>query len=90
METVAESRCCRELEPVAATMEAEDVHSCITDYPGFHSGCLDVRVLQITYLAYKDQYGDMQQDKNRCRNMRNSLFYFLTFKTYLLLFLVFS
>ena len=72
METAAESRCCREIEQVAAAMEA-GVHSCTTDYPGFQSGCPDVWVLPIACLAYKDQYGDMQQDGNRYRNIRSSL-----------------
>ena len=50
-----------------------DVYSCITDHPGSWSDCLDVLVLRIAYLAYKEQYGDMQQDRNRYRNVRTSL-----------------
>ena len=73
METATESRCCREIERVVATMEAEDVHSCITDHPGSRSDCLDVLVLRIAYLAYKEQYDGMQQDGNRYRNMCSSL-----------------
>ena len=72
METVTESRCCQEIEQMAATMEA-GVHSCITDHSGSRSDCLDVLVLRITYLAYKEQYGDVQQDGNRYRNMCSSL-----------------
>ena len=64
METVTESRCCREIEEVAATMEA-GVHSCITDHPGSRTDALDVSVLRITYLACKEQYGDMKGDENR-------------------------
>ena len=54
-------------------MEAEDVHSCITDYCGSQLDCLDVLVLQMAYLAYKEKYGDMQQNGKRLRNLRSSL-----------------
>ena len=40
----SESRCSREIEHMVAVMEA-GVHSCITDYPGSRSDCLDVLVL---------------------------------------------
>ena len=61
METVAESRCCQQLEQGVATIEA-GVHSCIRDHSGSESDCLAVLVLWITYLSYNKQYGDLQQD----------------------------
>ena len=72
METAAESRFFREIEQVPAAMEA-GMHSCIRDHSGSRSDCLDVSVLWIAYPAYKEQYGDMQQDGNRYRNIRSSL-----------------
>ena len=53
-------------------MEA-GVHSYITDHCGSQSHCLDVMVLQIAYLTYKEQCGDMQQDGNRYSNVLSSL-----------------
>ncbi len=68
MLTVAESICCREIEQVKCTMELEGLGTCITDHPGFRSVCLDIWTLRIAYLAYKQQYGDLQEDENRYKN----------------------
>lgn len=65
METVVESICCREIEAVSQTMEIEGVHSCIIDHTGFRSVCLDEWVLRIAYYAYRQQFGEIQQDGNQ-------------------------
>ena len=37
---------------------------CITDHPGFSSGCLDPWVLEIAYSHYKQEHGHMaEQDQ---------------------------
>ena len=46
METVTESRCCRKIDEIAATIEAGE-HSCITDHCGYRLDCLDVLLLQL-------------------------------------------
>jgi len=60
MPTAHESVCCAEISQVWQKVEdqrPEIQMSCITEYPGFQSNCLDVWVLETAYYAFRQQYG---------------------------------
>ena len=57
MSTQVESRCCQEIPQVWAKVTELGNIKCITEHPGFMSACLDVWVLQVAYLQYRQQYG---------------------------------
>lgn len=62
MPTVAENKCCKEMNAVTATMHElpGQIINCITDHPGFESICLNIWVLKTAYSSYRQQYGHMQ------------------------------
>jgi len=72
MPSLPENTCCREKPQVEAILEdykahcseAHNLPGCITEHPGFASGCLDVWTLQIAYLQYKQDYGNMHHPLN--------------------------
>ena len=58
MTTSHENICCSEVDRVVEKKEeGSSAVSCIIDHKGFHSVCLDVRVLQTTYFNYRQHYG---------------------------------
>ena len=58
MTTSHESICFSEVDRVVEKKEeGSSAVSCIIDYEGFHSVCLDVWVLQTTYFNYRQHYG---------------------------------
>lgn len=75
MPSALESRCCKESPKITDKVdqwneEQREQHSeeeehvdiaCITDHPGFHTGCLDRYTLEIAYLQYKQQYGGLRK-----------------------------
>ncbi|XP_063595762.1 uncharacterized protein LOC134772652 [Penaeus indicus] len=71
--TPEENSCCQEKVPVVNTIEEyNDGYGqikCITEHPGFNSQCLDIWVLQQTYLQnYRKKYNeeaDQISDKYR-------------------------
>ncbi|XP_048777749.2 P2X purinoceptor 7-like [Ostrea edulis] len=61
MPTTTECVCCQEIEKVKYLFSNEydeggTCIKCITEQPGFSPACLNVYVLQIAYLQYKQQY----------------------------------
>ena len=57
---VEECICCIELPRIVLRIEQCPVAiPCIVDHPGFQTICLDVWSLQVAYLAYAGQYGQM-------------------------------
>jgi hypothetical protein len=58
MPAVRESVCCKEINQVVQKMDNIEADlNCITEYPGFHSVCLDQWVLETAYFQYRQQYG---------------------------------
>lgn len=64
MPSALESVCCREIEEYRALLEnlPEDI-TCLTRRPGFQSVCLDPYVLEVAYLAFKQEHGPLQATK---------------------------
>ncbi|XP_033114230.1 uncharacterized protein LOC117114640 [Anneissia japonica] len=57
--TTKESKCCNEIPIIVSKMEKVGMAGqCITTHPGFTSICLNEWVLQISFLSYRQQYGD--------------------------------
>ena len=66
MTSPQECRCCRERPQVVAQfadLPDGDTGKCITEHPGFQTGCLDPFALKIAYLTYRQQYGDRNGDR---------------------------
>uniref|UniRef100_A0A8C5D005 P2X purinoreceptor 7 intracellular domain-containing protein n=1 Tax=Gadus morhua TaxID=8049 RepID=A0A8C5D005_GADMO len=63
MSSAEESMCCREVDPFWALVETlnprPDV-TCLTLHPGFEGCCLNPFVLQVAYLAFKQEHGPLQ------------------------------
>ncbi|XP_033107345.1 P2X purinoceptor 7-like [Anneissia japonica] len=60
MPTAKECICCNEVTKINEKMEKVDMKGeCITHHPGFRDICLNEWVLQVAYLAYRQQYGAM-------------------------------
>ena len=58
MTTSHESICFSEVDRVVEKKEeGSSAVSCIIDYEGFHSVCLDVWMLQTAYFNYRQHYG---------------------------------
>ena len=58
-----ECLCCKEspqvwgqVETYNNTVSAEEQLNCMAEHPGFQSGCLDIWVLQIAYIQFRNQY----------------------------------
>ena len=64
MPMAMECICCCEIEEVETVKQQLDTTvKCITDHEGFSSVCLDVWVLQTAYFAYRQQFGDMDEER---------------------------
>ena len=63
MTSAIESRCCRESEPFWKLAEdlqpRPDDITCLTQHPGFEGCCLNPFVLQIAYLAFRQDHGPL-------------------------------
>ena len=64
MDREEECVCCQEIsqvrdknDEVFEYIKPREPYSCVTDNPGFKTGCLDRWVLQIAWLQYKQEYG---------------------------------
>lgn len=66
MPTGIECLCCKEIQRVQDKVESYQGGdlSCITLHPGFRSVCLDVYVLEVAYLQYRQQYGERPEQGN--------------------------
>ena len=63
MTTSHENICCSDVDKVVEKKEeGSSAVSCIIDHEGFHSVCLDVRVLQTAYFNYWQHY-DVAEEK---------------------------
>ena len=64
MDREEECVCCHKIsqvrdknDEVFEYMKPREPYTCVTDNPGFKTGCLDRWVLQIAWLQYKQEYG---------------------------------
>ena len=64
MDREEECVCCQEIaqvrdknDEVFEFVKPSQPYTCVTDNPGFHTGCLDRWALQIAWLQYKQEYG---------------------------------
>ncbi|KAJ8018040.1 P2X purinoceptor 7 [Holothuria leucospilota] len=60
MPTVRESLCCREIPEVENRREEVVDIGCITHHEGFQPVCLNVHVLLVAYLQFRQQYGERE------------------------------
>lgn len=60
MPLMTECVCCQEIDKVKDLFDNEQYggtsYKCIAEHPGFSPACLNIYVLQIAYLQYKQQY----------------------------------
>ena len=54
-----ECLCCTEVARVQDVMDEDPACQCITLHPGFQPACLNIYVLRIAYLQYRQYYGHM-------------------------------
>ena len=59
MQSATECKCCQEIPEVKAKLDSygDENVTCISQHPGFATGCLDVYVLEIAYYEYRQRYG---------------------------------
>ena len=62
MQSTKESVCCQEIAKVSAVMEGA---RCITEHAGFSAVCLNVHVLRVAYLAFRQEHGPLTCSQNR-------------------------
>ena len=64
MPSAKECICCCEIDRVAEVKYDEEGVNCIIGHPGFNSVCLDIHVLGVAYLQYRQQYGERPEQQN--------------------------
>ena len=71
MEDAEDCLCCQEISQMKAKCDAwsnekgQTPISCITQHPGFKSGCLDIWTLEIAYHQYKHEHGKGELKKKK-------------------------
>jgi hypothetical protein len=63
METANECRCCQTTNIVQQKLEDELIENanfkCVTEHPGFEGACLNIWALEVAFLTYRANRGNL-------------------------------